>query len=123
MASVASTTPNSVTEDWAEAAPAAARTAKGIRDFFMQVSPRLNIGLRCEGVTKCRQFMLPPDPRANLLLGRLEVLHQRGLAFAKYLASGTGFRCTRTTETNGSVEGAQQGLFFFRMAKNQQEML
>src|SRR5215213_8752456 len=45
---VASTIPNRVTDDWAEAAPAAAITANAMRDFFMQVSPRLNIGLRCE---------------------------------------------------------------------------
>src|SRR4051812_15506122 len=65
-----STTPNSVTDDWAKAALVAASAAKAIRVFFMQVSPRLNIGLRCSGVTNDGQHrVLPPDPRANLLLG------------------------------------------------------
>src|SRR5205085_7788847 len=36
--------PNSVTEDWAEAAPAAASAASAIRVFFMRGSPWLGKG-------------------------------------------------------------------------------
>src|SRR5512140_3921496 len=96
---VASTMPNSVTDDWAEARPANdASAARAIRDFFMQVSPRLNIGLRCEGLTKCRHFCAPAGSPGQPPFGKLTLLHQSGLSFAKYLAFQRGFRCTRTTQ-------------------------
>ena len=67
---VASTMPKIVTEDWAEAAPAAARTARAIKDFFMQVSPRLNIGAPlAKGSRNAGTLVLPPSPGANLPLG------------------------------------------------------
>src|SRR5512141_2068859 len=116
-AKVASTMPNSVTDDWAEAVPAAARTARAINDFFMQVSPRLNIGLRCEGVTKCRHFCAPAGSPGQPPFGKLSLLHQSGLSFAKYLAFPRRFRCTRTTEAISPVEPTQHCLLLFRMAK------
>src|SRR6185369_4942789 len=109
--------PNSVTEDWAEATPAVASTARAIRVFFMQVSPRLNIGLRYEGVAKYRRFCAPAGSPGQPPFGKLSLLHQSSLSFAKYLAFPRRFRCTRTTHPIGPVEAAQHSLLFFRIAK------
>src|SRR5262245_37724452 len=93
----ASTIPNSVTDDWAEAAPAAAITASAIRDFFMQVSPRLNIGLRCAWVFECRHARVPTGSPGQPPFGKLLLFDQRLLARAKDLARKEAIRCGRTT--------------------------
>src|SRR3954463_15736321 len=93
----ASTIPNRVTDDWAEAAPAAAITASAIRDFFMQVSPRLNIGLRCVWVFECRHARVPTGSPGQPPFGKLLLFHQTAFPRAKVLAGKATNRCGRTT--------------------------
>ena len=81
--------------------------------FHLQVSPRLNIGLRCEGVTECRHFRAPAGSPGQPPFGKLWLLHQSGLSFAKYLAPANArFVARRQHSTAGSVESAQHRRFF-----------
>src|SRR5215218_2633610 len=89
--------PNRVTDDWAEAAPAAAITASAIRDFFMQVSPRLNIGLRLRMGCECRHVRAPTGSPGQPPFGKLSLLHQTAFSCAKHLARPTCFRCAPAT--------------------------
>src|SRR6185436_9771628 len=101
---VASTIPNSVTEDWAEAAPAAARTAKAIRDFFIASFSKVKHGapVQVEARPVLRQQVqatsaLHPDSPGQPPFGKLSLFHQRDFSGAKDLARRLVFRCTRTT--------------------------
>src|SRR3954464_4428636 len=68
-----------------------------MRDFFMQVSPRLNIGLRCDWEIECRHVRAPTGSPGQPPFGRLLLLHQTAPPIAKVLAGTEPFRCTRTT--------------------------
>src|SRR6266498_2146842 len=60
-----------------------ASAARAIRDFFMQVSPRLNRGLRCEGVTKCRHSCAPAGSPGQPPFGKVGGIAPEGLFFRK----------------------------------------
>jgi hypothetical protein len=72
-----------VTEDCANAPVAAARAANATRDFFIEISPRLNIGLRYDKLLAVTCFTFCRSPGPTPVFGKLYLLNQTQRGGAK----------------------------------------